>query len=369
MKKTFDISLFSKEDEVVIFGTGEIGLGKGRNHINALGFSVNYYCDNDSSKWGKAIIDGIVCISPSELEKHPDAIVFILTNPKNSESIKRQLLEMGIRKIITFQDIEYCDEYVDAILKLKEPMGIIASSSDSTPYYCGEPIKNKFHKRIALYTCITGGYDCLLNPQVIETDKVDYYFLSENKPIEETVYNYIDIKSIVPDSVKDNIRKNRFCKILGCELFSEYDYSIYVDGSYLIKREMSHYIDKIGKAGIALRRETETFDCIYQQAAWAMEKFSDEEVLRNQMKRYYSEGMPRHWGSYACPCLVRDNKNEKLKKVMRDWWNEVYTGFFRDQTSFTYAFWKNGFTQSDIGVIEGEYYDNAEMELVNTHGH
>ena len=85
------------------------------------------------------------------------------------------------------------------------------------------------------------------------------------------------------------------------------------------------------------------------------------------MQRYYNEGMPRHWGSYACGCMVRDNSNGRLRTIMREWWNEVYCYSFRDQVSFAYVLWKHGIQPEDIGILEGDFYNNDEMELVDKH--
>ena len=61
--------------EVCIFGCGNIGKGAGYDILNFLGIRVANYSDNDTSKWGKLIRNGIQCISP-ELISHNNNIVY-----------------------------------------------------------------------------------------------------------------------------------------------------------------------------------------------------------------------------------------------------------------------------------------------------
>ena len=59
--------------------------------------NVKYVCDNDSSKWGNEIIDGMVCISPEELEKMDNVIVIILVYSKSIVTqIANQLEKMNV---------------------------------------------------------------------------------------------------------------------------------------------------------------------------------------------------------------------------------------------------------------------------------
>ena len=61
---------------------------------------------------------------------------------------------------------------------------------------------------------------------------------------------------------------------------------------------------------------------------------------------------------------------------MDDWWREFDDGAQRDQLSFMYALWKNGFSANDMNVIMGGvrhydafvFHDHVEesKEIINT---
>ncbi|MBP3802723.1 MAG: DUF616 domain-containing protein [Oribacterium sp.] len=363
------ISLFCENMpvKVVLFGTGKIGTGIGYEHIKAMGLTVAFFCDNDKSKWGKIIKDDIYCISPKELLEYDDCVVFILTNQVDSAMIREQLLSMGKQKVIEFKEIAYCDEYVDNVLNLKDSSHIACIEETKAPKYSKDLVHNEKNKKIALYTCITGNYEPLIEPAVIERDYIDYYYISEKAPIHKTIYNFIDIKDILPKEVRDYIRQNRFCKILGCDIFKNYPYSIYIDGKVLVNGKLSKHLSNINDTGITLRKEEPPFDCIYKEAAWSMTEFAHKELIRQQMQKYYNEGMPRHYGAFDCTCLIRDNQNEALKKVMLDWWNEVFNYSFRDQNSFTYALWKNGYRFDDIKAMPGTLNNDDDLLLIRGH--
>lgn len=58
---------------------------------------LKYVCDNDSSKWGKEIVDNIYCISPEEVRKHNDAYIVIMTDDIfRAFNIAKQLIDMSI---------------------------------------------------------------------------------------------------------------------------------------------------------------------------------------------------------------------------------------------------------------------------------
>ncbi len=358
---------------VCIWGTGKVGRGRGFECLKEYNISVNYYSDSNPEMWGRIVRDGIVCISPYELRKLNNVIVFIMCSFENTLEVYDYAIQIGIKNVIKGIDILYCDDYTNRILGLdkiqfnKDYYNALGDAYTPAPMYDRDPISNPNNKRIAIYTCISGEYDALIEPQVIEDDIADYYYISETCPTRPTVYNYIDLQSILPKNVNDNIRRNRFCKILGCDIFSEYAYNIYIDGNLMIRGSIGKYINMINASGIALRKDSKPYDCIYQEAAWSIYEFDNKEIVQKQMQRYYIHGMPRHYGAFCCNVLVRDNQNKKLVKTMRDWWGEVYSYSFRDQNSFTYALWKNNYLSTDISILDGNWSENEELVIVNRH--
>ena len=361
--------IISSGKKVWVYGAGRIGTGRLWDELNVFGIRVEGYFDNDSSKWGKLIHGGVFCHEISELSKCQNDVIIIAVGKKESIKIKDQLEKEGYENIVFEYDIAFADEYVDDKLGLDAVKWDRKSEEKQVPFFEGKPVNNERRKKIALYTAITGGYDVCQVPEFIETDLMDYYLITDGTCNNETdpIYNVINIDEIVPCDVNDNIRKNRFCKIMGCEIFSNYKYSIYIDGCYLIDGKISDYIYRINDLGIALRIDEPPYDCVYVEGAWVMDYIGDTENVRNQMHKYYEEGMPRHWGMFCANCLPRENNNDILRKIMREWWQEVYRYSFRDQLSLPYIIWKNGLTTSDIGMLDGLYNDNKEFRQISKH--
>lgn len=363
-----EIDLIKKNGYIACaFGTGFVGCGTGFDLLKKLDIPILFYCDNDSNKWGEIVIEDILCYPPEHILTHKKVVVFVLiARDGAAEEVREQIMSMGVDHVITYGDLMYCDEYIDSVFgfnnKHYRPI-----KEKKSPRYLAPPIENYSSKRIAIYTCITGNYDCLERPETIEADQADYYVISDDPSMQNSIYKNISIDSIVPDSVDDNIRKNRFCKILGCDIFANYHYSIYLDGKLRIMAGLCDYIDEMNEGGIIIRREEPPFDCLYMEGLWALNTFGYSDIITTQMNKYYNEGMPRHWGAFECSCIIRDNWNRKVRKSMRDWWHEVYNYSFRDQNSFTYALWKNNYRSADIQCMEGTLNRDDRLKMINSH--
>ena len=208
--------------------------------------------------------------------------------------------------------------------------------------------------RIAVYTCIAGGYDFVREPLVIENN-CDYYMVSDDENLAGETYTWIDIDTIVPDLKMTPKDKNRYCKLHPYLLFPNYDYAIYLDGSIQIAKPIAHNIKKIGKTGLAIHRHRER-DCIYSEGiflTWlgAVKK----ELLLKDIERYIDAGVPKHFGLFECGMIVTDLKNKVGRQLYQKWYEEYLRGVKRDQQALIYVIWKMGITCSDIGDLGGKY--------------
>ena len=212
-------------------------------------------------------------------------------------------------------------------------------------------------KDTAVYTCITGDYDEVREPRYI-SDRCDYFLISDKKGKPDSVYQWLDIHEFLPKDIESPIYQNRYCKINAHKIFPQYRYSIYVDGNITITGKIEESIEKLKRARIAVRSENYT-DNIYQYALRCAQMGADlpEKILR-QMEAYWLQGLPEDSGSYACGVLVREHNNPICVKLMEEWWQEFCAYAQRDQMSFTYVLWKNGFSKEDILLLcDLEEYD------------
>lgn len=329
------LELAKKEDTVVfVWGTGLLGTGNGYQILQKNNIKIDYFCDSNQEKQGQIIADDIMCISPQAIRQYDNVICFVMVGVYGVESVAKTLEDWGIVDYVTYDEL-----IADASL-LKEYFPFMAKS------------------QIAIYTCISGGYDNLMEPEYI-SDECDYYCISDEKISEQSIYKWLDINQFLPNEELDNTRKNRYCKINSHIIFPEYKYTIYVDGNIEIINDISMCISDIGKCKMAVAGKTSLL-CAYLEAIRCIEAGKDtKENITKHIEKYYREGFPRYWGTCLCNVLVREHMSDECIKIMEEWWTELRNGCKRDQISLPYVLWKNGYRMSDVGMISDTPFDDT----------
>lgn len=348
---------------VSLFGVGQLAESWGYNFVKEWSNNdIVCFSDNNPNMWGKTIIDGLKCVPPGELSKYGDDMIVVILVEKchQKAAISKQLEAENIKSIGIKMEWFYTDCLIEKYLDIQLPAAW-NGSMDMGRYK--KDINRD--KKIAVYTCITGGYDDLIQP-LVEDPRCDYYLLGLNKPENIGVYKWVDITGKIPECISgDYHRMNRYCKIHPNIFFPQYDYSIYVDGNIQINTIISHLPGKLGKVGIASYGIGGVAD-IYEHAASLWYRNGKGELdgrirIQNQMKRYVKEGFPRFFGLTENGVLVREHNNGNCIRIMDTWWDEVLNYSRRDQLSFMYAIWKNGFTPQDIGYLGDTFRTDIEF--------
>lgn len=331
--------------EICIFGAGVVGKNYGLVLLKKRGIVPNFYCDSNPDLWGKEITDGIKCISLNELKKR-NPVCFIMVSIHLRDEVYEFVKGLGITDIVLYDDL--CKLEFESYFEFMN------------------------RKQIAVYTCILNDYDEVKEP-LVKSEECDYYLISDKKPDKDSVYKYIDIKEINIDNVDDYTRKNRYCKIKAHEIFPEYRYSIYLDGNLRIKNnQIFEKIYKLPKTRI-ITHAINYDDNIYLEAMRAAEHFRDnKEKISKQVEKYWLEGMPDNYGLFACGILIREHNNPICKRLMNQWWEEVKNYSKKDQISFSYVLWKNGYEKSDVNVLMNRIEDaygrrNKYVEVERNH--
>lgn len=314
----------SDDYQVCVWGAGQLGTGIGKRILEDYGIQIDFYCDNNESLTGTQVIDEIYCKDYRDLVRDNEkTICFLLVGYTAIKYVYKQMKEMGIKNIVTYEDI----------------LGYSETLKKFFPFMA--------QKDTVVYTCITGDYDKIREPQYI-SERCDYYLISEKKPEKKTIYQWIDICHVVPSDITDNIYRNRYCKINVHKIFSQYKYSIYVDGNITITGDMTKCIDYLKRSRIAVTTVYEK-DTVYSHALRCMVQGMDYyDRWQKQIKSYWEKGLPENTRVYLCNILIREHNNPICIKLMEDWWKEFCTYVRRDQTSFPYVIWKNGFGSDDI---------------------
>lgn len=225
----------------------------------------------------------------------------------------------------------------------------------SEAYFCDE--------RIAVYTVIFGHYDEVLEPYCAP-DNIDYYIITDqNINLENSKWKKLDIKKYEKIlSGMTNAEKNRFFKMMPCRVFADYNYSIYVDGNIQIIADVTTFISKIGEPGIAAHWHSSR-DCIYNEIEAVLQaKKEKKDILVKHKKHLIEEDFPTHFGLVECNVLVRKH-SEVCNKMMEEWWQEFNNYSKRDQLSFPFVIFKNGFTVDQVTTLGVNVFKNPSIRV------
>lgn len=199
--------------------------------------------------------------------------------------------------------------------------------------------ENNKNKKV-IYTCITGGYDSLIEPVKITPD-YDYICFTDDMSLSSNTW----IIKPLPEETKnlDNARKNRYIKTHPHTLLSEYETSIYVDGSIKVTGDLNMFIKTCDLENycIAIPKHPCRV-CSYKEGkACILIKKDTAENINPQMERYRKEGFPENYGLTQNNIIVRKHNDENCIRIMDTWWTEILNGSHRDQLSLFYVLWKN----------------------------
>jgi len=218
-------------------------------------------------------------------------------------------------------------------------------------------LENKKNKRVAVYTAIFGNYDKLNEPKKIENE-IDYFCFTDNSSLISDKWNVI----LLPFLYRDPRMSARALKILSHKVMMNYDFSVWVDGSFTIVSSIVDFVFNVCKGENLSSFKHPQRDCIYKEARVCqlrgMDKFS---IISKQMKWYKSLEYPKNNGLTMSGILVRRNNNEDVKIFNEEWWNIVDNYSIRDQLSFCFILWKYGIKNK---VLKGDQLLESFFHLI-----
>lgn len=322
--------------KLIIWGTGK-GSAKITEYINSyigiLDIEILAYVDNNTDMWGK-VYNGKSVLSPGNICQY--GYDFIVAASVKHEFIKKQCIEeLGLPE--------------DKIISSYELRRSLYALNQYYKKYGRQDncIKTDIGK-IVVYTANFGNYDDLQDPLYTD-ENIKYVCFTDNKKFTSQVWdvNYVDTsnESSLPLCV-------RYYKFFPDKLFPGYNLSVWVDSKYQIVGDLRGYINTYHRKEPMLCFPHFERDCLYDEAKECIQIGKGNPVmLGGQMYNYFMDGYPENNGLYEGGCLVRWHHNDKLKKVMQEWWEEINKYSLRDQVSLPYVCWKNNF-DIDISALD-----------------
>lgn len=206
--------------------------------------------------------------------------------------------------------------------------------------------------RFVVYTVITGGFDSVRQPEVIDPC-FDYILFTDS--VTSSKLGVWSVREIGYDC-KDLRKKSRYPKIHPELLLSEYEASLYIDGNIVIT---SQYVYdrcvELAEEGVEWAGIKHQRDCVYDEmnAIIGLGWVHDYEVL-DWYQFLRSEGFPEHEGLFENNIIFRLHSPTVGKIDDIWWWTIEKRKVKRDQFSLMYAIWKTPDVKKTFFLAENE---------------
>lgn len=194
--------------------------------------------------------------------------------------------------------------------------------------------------RKAIYTCLVGGYEQLLQPEVVDND-FDYICFSND--IHDSQVGVWKIKKI-PYQHELSSRLSRYVKILPHKVLPGYDYSVWMDANIQIKERF--FYEKVNhrilEGHLVAQVPHPTSKDVYEEIrnAYYGEK-TDWRSAKNMLTYLRKNGYPQSQGVFENNLILRKHNDTRIISISEDWWQEFCYSAPRDQFSLMYVYWKH----------------------------
>ena len=134
----------------------------------------------------------------------------------------------------------------------------------------------------------------------------------------------------------------RYIKLFPHLYFKEYELSLYIDASYIIKGDLNELLLRTLNPSydLYLLQHPERNKIFQEFSAVILYRKERKKIVKKVKKRYTEKKFPDNLGLTENCIIIRRHKNKKLIKLMEAWWNEIRHYSYRDQLSLNYAIWK-----------------------------
>lgn len=198
-------------------------------------------------------------------------------------------------------------------------------------------------KKIVVYTAIFNNYDWLKEP-VVPSPDVDYICFTDNENLTSKYWKIVHIKE---ENLSPSLLNRKIKLLYPYTYFTDYDYSLYVDGSVMMKGDVGSFLNKyIQDKPVLMNFKHPNNDCIFVEMNRCIKQGRGNSLmLKKQYNAYLSDGMPEHFGLSDNKIILRKNCDEG-HQLMEEWYWHVCNYSGRDQVCLSYVLWKHNLKYS-----------------------
>lgn len=214
-----------------------------------------------------------------------------------------------------------------------------------------EPIPNYFSDhRIAVYTAVFGPVDEIREP-IFTPDNCDFFIFTDQPMSETSAWTRQPMQNMPIEIRQDNILMSRYVKMFPDRFFPDYDFTIYVDGKYQVRTDLTEFIQDMNPIGLRMFKHP-LRTSVYQEIEACIQhhKGSKPDLLAYS-KRLKQAQMPDHYGLLEGGVIVRETHNAQCQTIMQQWWEEFRQYVKRDQLSLPYVLWMNNVQIEQVGQL------------------
>lgn len=222
-----------------------------------------------------------------------------------------------------------------------------------------------------IYTCITGGYDNLIQHNYRD-ENWDYICFTDSETLLKKGREGQWLIKPLQYTELDNVRNARWHKTHPHCLLKEYEYSIWLDGNINVTGGLLFQNAQkcIKEHRILSVPEHPKRNCVYDEAIAikALRKDSAE-IVDKEIAELKKLNYPKNMGLNETNILFRFHNNEKCVQIMNDWFDFIQKFSRRDQLSFNYSLWKNNYQMKNFSQKRDVRYNPENFLIVKTDTH
>lgn len=219
--------------------------------------------------------------------------------------------------------------------------------------------------KIIIYSALFGYYDNL--KPINKQNKFDYVLFTDIIIKNKTNWTILKIPNIVNNISMNIVKKQRFIKLHPHLFFKDYEFSIYIDTTFILFGNISEFLERLitPKFDIYIF-EHPSRNCIYSEILTVLKiKREKSDIALKIKNRYIKMKFPHQIGLSENCLIVRRHNKKKCIYLMKKWWEEIKNFSQRDQLSLNYILWKTGIKIKYISKQFGlSYFQQKPKHLI-----
>jgi hypothetical protein len=219
--------------------------------------------------------------------------------------------------------------------------------------------------KIVIYTSLTGNYDKLKQPVVVDPN---FTYICFSNDFEEKKIGIWEIRKI-PYESNDLQRLSRYPKMHPHVLLKDFDYSVYIDANIQIKGPALYKgVKKVINENVSLAGMPHLeIDCAYEEGLRAIISRRERDIICvfKELKFLRKSRFPFHWGMYEANVIFRNHHNIDVISQCELWWFCVLNYSRRDQISYTYTLWKNKIPFNYLLSPKYNVHNHDDFDLIS----